>query len=75
MLDCRSRVGAALGLVLALLPAFAVAEDITVTTYYPSPRGVYGELRTTGNVGVGTGTTMPLTARLHVVQDGATAAV
>ena len=75
MLDCRSRVGAALGLILALVPAFAVAEDLTVTTYYPSPRGVYGELRTTGNVGVGTGTTMPLSARLHVVQDGATAAV
>ncbi len=25
------------------------AEDITLTTYYPSPRGVYNELRTTNN--------------------------
>lgn len=47
------------------------AEDITVTTYYPSPRGVYEELRTTGNVGVGT--TAAPTARLHVIQPGAPA--
>lgn len=46
--------------------AAAVAEDITVTTYYPSPRGVYEELRTTGNTyvatqggSVGVGTTTP----------------
>lgn len=41
----------------------AVAEEITLVTYYPSPRGVYEELRTTrntylatqeGNVGIGT---------------------
>lgn len=25
--------------------AYAIAEDITLTTYYPSPRGVYKELR------------------------------
>lgn len=25
--------------------AYAIAEDITLTTYYPSPRGVYNELR------------------------------
>ena len=45
------------------LAAYAVAEEITLTTYYPSPRGVYEELRTTkntflaiesGNVGIGT---------------------
>ena len=41
---------------------YAVAEDVTLTTYYPSPRGVYSELRssgdtflatTSGSVGVG----------------------
>ena len=25
--------------------AYAMAEDVTMTTYYPSPRGVYKELR------------------------------
>ena len=43
--------------------AEAAAEEVTLTTYHPSPRGVYEELRTTdstylataaGNVGVGT---------------------
>jgi len=34
--------------------AYALAEELTLTTYYPSPRGVYQELRTTGNVQVGT---------------------
>ena len=42
---------------------YAVAEDITMTTFYPSPRGVYNQLRTMGqttlaetggNVGIGT---------------------
>ncbi len=37
----------------AVVPAIAWAEDITVTTYYPSPRGVYDELRTTGQVEIG----------------------
>ena len=48
------------------------AEDITVSTYYPSPRGVYQELRTTDNTylatlagRVGIGTTAP-GARLEV---------
>lgn len=27
----------------------AIAEDITLTTYYPAPRGVYEEIRTTNN--------------------------
>ena len=31
----------------------AIAEEITLTTYYPSPRGVYNELRTAGNVQIG----------------------
>ena len=35
-----SVIGAVLGASL-----LAYGEDITVTTYYPSPRGVYNELR------------------------------
>ena len=43
--------------------AYALADDLTLTTYYPSPRGVYKSLRTTsttvlatqdGRVGIGT---------------------
>ena len=34
---------------LLSVTAYAVAEQLTVTTYYPSPRGVYDELRTVGN--------------------------
>ena len=33
--------------------AYALAEEITLTTYYPSPRGVYDELRTAGDVAIG----------------------
>ena len=51
--------------VLLGVTAYALAEDLTLTTYYPSPRGVYKELRTSGDVAIGsTGTP---TARLHVV--------
>ena len=32
---------------------YALAEDLTLTTYYPSPRGVYQELRASGNVAIG----------------------
>ncbi len=56
------------GVFLSLAPATG-AEDVTVTTYYPSPRGVYDELRTTGDVRIGT-TSAPA-ARLHVVQTNA----
>ena len=35
---------------LLSVTAYAMAEDITLTTYYPSPRGMYEELRTTGAV-------------------------
>ena len=60
----RSRITlwTTLGVLFALM-AHAIAEDITLTTYYPSPRGVYQQLRTTdetllategGNVGIGT---------------------
>ena len=43
-----------LALSMALgLTATALAEEITLTTYYPSPRGVYKELRVMGNADVG----------------------
>ena len=58
-------------LLIVSVTAAAVAEDMTVTTYYPSPRGVYNELRTTGDVGVGV-TGSPVGARLHVAQTDAT---
>ena len=50
----------------------ASADDVTISTYYPSPRGVYEELRSTGNAWlatqagrVGIGTDAP-TERLEV---------
>jgi len=57
-----------LGVVMGLLfsaSSVVMAEDITLTTYYPAPRGVYEEIRTTnntylaslaGSVGIGTAT-------------------
>ncbi len=39
----------------AVVPAIAYAEDVTVTTYYPSPRGVYDQLETTGDTFLATG--------------------
>ena len=54
-----------LGLLLGTV-ASAIAEDVTLVTYYPSPRGVYKELVTTGTTSlatqdgsVGIGTTEP----------------
>ena len=58
--------------------AYALAEEITLTTYYPSPRGVYQELRTSGNVQIGTLDTPanPAAApRLYVVRNRNTALV
>ena len=61
----RRVIGWALLACLGGSAARVSAEEITLTTYYPSPRGVYQELRTTGttvlatqdgNVGVGTET-------------------
>ncbi|MBI2884564.1 MAG: hypothetical protein HYY15_00110 [Candidatus Omnitrophica bacterium] len=53
---------------------YAIAEDLTLTTYYPSPRGVYQELRTSGNVAIGTTTppTVPagMPPRLYVLGTG-----
>lgn len=54
-------------LVVCGVAVYAVAEDLTLTTYYPSPRGVYRELRTSGDVAIGT-TSAP-TARLQVIGD------
>ena len=63
-----------LGLFLAAA-AYAVAEEMTLTTYYPSPRGVYDQLRTmgetllaqtSGNVGIGSAAAPG--ARLHVTR-------
>ncbi len=51
-----------LGILLATM-AYAIAENVTMSTYYPSPRGVYQQLQTSGdtslatqsgNVGIGT---------------------
>ncbi|MBI3020511.1 MAG: hypothetical protein HYY90_02850, partial [Candidatus Omnitrophica bacterium] len=49
-------------LVMGLLlgtTAYAIAEEITLTTYYPSPRGVYRELKMngTGTIEFGAGLT------------------
>ena len=55
--------------------AVALAEDLTLSTYYASPRGVYQELRTTGNsylamqagtVGIGTNAPLPI-FKMHIV--------
>ena len=52
--------------VFAVSARLAAQEDITLTTYYPSPRGMYDELRTAGDVHIGD-LGVP-SARLHVVQ-------
>ena len=41
-----------------------MAEEITLTTYYPAPYGAYDELIVSGNVGIGT--TASPTERLHM---------
>ena len=44
-----------IGMILFLGLSLCLAqEEITITTYYPSPYGVYKELRVTDNVGIGT---------------------
>lgn len=63
-----TRVAMALPLLLVAAPVWA--EDITVTTYYPSPRGMYDELRAKGDVNVGDLGAPP--SRLHVAQADAT---
>jgi hypothetical protein len=62
------------GLVLGAV-TYAIAADLTVTTYYPTPYGSYRELRTLNNTflavnagNVGIGLTNP-TSKLHVQGD------
>lgn len=70
----RARLKAAM--VAALLGGMASegrAEEMTLTTYYPSPRGVYEELRVTEQAIVGGNA--PPEARLHIVQPNAAVAL
>ncbi len=60
--------------VVLLMGIYSIAEDITLTTYYPAPYGAYDELTTTGNTylattsgNVGIGTTAPGTYELKVI--------
>ena len=56
--------------------AYVIAEELTLTTYYPSPRGVYNELRTQGDVAIGDiNPPNPVPARLYVVGDPGAAAL
>ncbi len=62
------------GTVLLGTLGYAIAEDVTVTTYYPSPRGIYKQIQTTDDTflatqggGVGIGTTAPSTGKLVVL--------
>ena len=66
-------LGLALLVLAAALTVVSVAENVTISTYYPSPKGVYQRLSTTdetvlatqgGNVGIGTATP---TTNLQVV--------
>jgi len=52
----------------------AFAEDLTLTTYYPSPRGVYEELRTSGDVKIGDASAAAPQGRLEVRGRTATSA-
>ncbi|HEX9780196.1 MAG TPA: hypothetical protein VGB20_03180 [bacterium] len=79
----RPFMRAVVGVVLAISPsAYLLAqEDITITSFYPSPRGVYQELRATNDVylaydvadptsvvSIGTDTVPPTsTAKLYVL--------
>ncbi|MDO8603417.1 MAG: hypothetical protein Q7O04_06175, partial [Candidatus Omnitrophota bacterium] len=67
--------GAFLCIVL-LMGIYSIAEDITLTTYYPAPYGAYDELTTTGNTylattsgNVGIGTTASPNRKLEVKGD------
>ncbi len=76
-----SKISVFLGGVFVLAPV-VVAEDITLQTYYPSPRGFYDELRSTHNtflgseagsaIGVGTETPIHFTSVNGPVLVGAT---
>ena len=65
----RILVAMTIGLILAA-SAVVAAEEITLTTYYPSPRGVYNELRAMNNIAIGL--MGPITARLQIQGAGTT---
>lgn len=67
----RWRMAVMAGLVL-VSAGVLWAEDITLSTYYPSPRGMFDQLRTNGDVYVGS-LNAPV-ARLHVLKPDAGAA-
>ena len=67
----RVLVAMSVGLILAA-PIPVLAEEITLTTYYPSPRGVYNELRAMNNLAIGL--MGPITARLQIQGAGTTSA-
>jgi hypothetical protein len=72
------RLGRFLGAFLSIMlfmGIYSVAEEITLTTYYPAPYGVYNELTTTGNtylattlgnVGIGLAATDTIQNKLDV---------
>ena len=51
---------AALFFVVFFMASSSIAEEITLTTYYPAPQGNYDELQAT-KLAVGSSTTMPAT--------------
>lgn len=62
----RSTERTLVALLLLVTGVYALAEEVTLTTYYPSPRGVYNQLRTedetllaqsAGGVGIGMSST------------------
>ena len=57
----KTKVGL-MAVLLLSIAAYAVAEDLTVATVYPSPRGVYQQLR------VGSGNFPAQTGMLHVLK-------
>lgn len=64
---------ALIGLLLAIAAPELGSENVTLTTYYPAPSGIYNQMITTGTTylardtgNVGVGTTAP-SAKLHVV--------
>ena len=74
-------LGMALLVLGAALTVVSVAENVTISTYYPSPKGVYQQLSTTGQTmlatqggNVGIGTANP-TTNLQVVNPGGPAVV
>jgi len=51
--------------VILLMGSYSIAEDITLTTYYPAPYGEYDELRS-GKVGIGLTTADTVQNKLDV---------